>query len=82
MCYEPYRRKFDLWYEIMCNLDVTYTKWLEKEKKKEALFYDGSHRDYNMATNHLESFNHVLKNTHAMLISTLVQLTFYICNGY
>jgi hypothetical protein len=37
MCYEPYRRKFDLWYEIMCNLDLTYTKWLEKEKKK-ALF--------------------------------------------
>ena len=35
-----------------------------------------------MKTNFSESFNNVLKNAHAMPISTLVQLTFYRCNGY
>jgi hypothetical protein len=35
-----------------------------------------------MTTNLSESFNHVLKNARVMPISTLVQLTFYRCNGY
>jgi hypothetical protein len=35
-----------------------------------------------MPTNLLESFNHVLKDSYAMSISALVQLTFYKCNSY
>ena len=35
-----------------------------------------------MTTNLLESFNHVLKDSYALSISALVQLTFYRCNSY
>jgi hypothetical protein len=50
--------------------------------KKKALGYDGVHRNGNMITNLLKSFNHLLKGAHAMSISALVQLTFYRCNSY
>jgi len=50
--------------------------------KKKALGYDGVHRNGNMITNLLKSFNHLFKGARAMSISALVQLTFYRCNSY
>jgi len=29
MCYKPSMHKFYLWYEKICNLDLTYKEWLE-----------------------------------------------------
>lgn len=43
--------------------------------KKKALYYNGGHQYGNMTTKFEESFNHVLKGAHTMLL-LLMQLTF------
>jgi len=52
MCYESSKCKFDLWYQKMYNMNLTYKEWLEREReKKRVLCYDGGHWYDNMTTN-------------------------------
>jgi hypothetical protein len=81
MCYEPSRYKFDLWYERMCKSDQAYQEWLKLDEKW-VLCYNGGNWYGNMTTNISKSFNHVLKDVYAMVVSTLVQLIFYRCDSY
>jgi len=83
MCYEPSRYKFDLWYERMCKSDQAYQEWLKWElDEKWVLCYNGGNWYGNMTTNISKSFNHVLKDVYAMVVSTLVQLIFYRRDSY
>ena len=73
---------------LICNMKK-YGAWtlhiknaLKVSQKKLALCYYGGHWYSNMKTNFSKSFNNILKNTHAMPIYALVQLTLYRCNGY
>ena len=50
--------------------------------EKWTLAHDGGHRYREMTTNLSESFNRILKSARNLLITALVELTYYHCVAY
>ena len=75
--------KFNKHFETIGRINLEEQKWLEAMPFEKWVFsHDGDWSDDIMTTNMLEAFNSVLKGACSLLVTALVQLTFFQVNGF